>query len=472
MMEGGETATGIDPSRLDVRNVSFRLTWSEMVLLLVLAAVQFTHIVDFVIIMPLGPRMKDGFGLSLDQFNYVVAAYAFSAAVAGLLAAFIMDRFNRKHLLFALYTGFVIGTGLCAVAPNYPMLLAARVVAGAFGGVGASLTLAIVGDAFPDSRRGTAMGILMSAFSLASIIGLPAGLEIARLFNQWQAPFAGLAALGAGVLVLIQLVLPSLPAGSRDGHPIGAVEVLTRFLTVLLRPGHLLAYAFMTALVMGTFTIVPSLATYLVKNVGMSGDYLELVYFFGGLATLLTQNLVGRLSDRLGKRPVFRVMAAFTVVPILLITNLPPGLSLWLALAATTLFMITTSGRMVPAMALITASSEPRFRGAFMSINSAVQQMAMALSAVVAGFMMGETESKTLTGYPTVGYVAAGVTLLTVFMVSLLRPAPRGEAAVVAVEASTSEAMTDAALSDEIRTVEATGIVRKQTAEAVRASAD
>ena len=149
MMEGGETATGSSPSRHDVRNVSFRMTWPETLLLLVLAAVQFTHIVDFVIIMPLGAGMTAGLGLSLEQFNFVVAAYAFSAAASGLLAAFFMDRFDRKRLLTVLFSGFVIGTGLFALAPNYPLLLLGRVVAGAFGGVGASLTLTIVGDAFP-----------------------------------------------------------------------------------------------------------------------------------------------------------------------------------------------------------------------------------------------------------------------------------------------------------------------------------
>ncbi|HBI43696.1 MAG TPA: MFS transporter [Planctomycetales bacterium] len=434
MMDGGEPATEISPSGLDVRNVSFRLTWPETRLLLVLAAVQFTHVVDFMIIMPLGPRMKGSLNLNLEEVSNIVAAYAVAAAVAGLLAAFVMDRFDRKRLLLALYTGFTVGTGLCALAPNYHMLLLGRVVAGAFGGVGASATLVIVGDAFPDSRRGAAMGVLMSAFSVASIVGVPAGILIADVFGYWEAPFAVLAGVAVLVLAAIQLVLPPLPRPTSGAHPADALSVASRFLTILLRPGHLLAYLFMTGLVMSSFIIWPTLPIFLVKNVGIDDSSLKYVYLCGGVATLLTLTWFGRLADRLGKRLIFRVLGGFTAVPLLLITNLPHGLALPLVLGATTLLMTVSSGRMVPAMALITVSAEPRFRGSFMSMNSAVQQTAMALAAVIGGHMIGETATGVLTGYPLVGCVAAGVSLLTVFIVGLLRTAPLGGAAVVAVE--------------------------------------
>ncbi len=311
-------------------------------------------------------------------------------AVAGLLAAFIMDRFDRKRLALVLYTGFTLGTGLCAFAPNYPLLLMGRVIAGAFGGVGASATLVIVGDAFPDARRGAAMGILMSAFSVASIVGLPIGLEIAIAFGAWQAPFAVLGAIAACVLIAIQLVLPPLPRPTGD-HPATAFSVASRFLTILLKPRHLLAYSFMTALVMSTFLLWPTFPTFLEKNVGVGESTLVYVYVCGGVATLLTLTWFGRLSDRFGKRLVFRILGGFTAIPILLIANLPPGLALGWVLAATTTLMTVSSGRMAPAVALITASAEPRYRGSFMSMNSAVQQTAMAAAAIIAGQMIGET---------------------------------------------------------------------------------
>jgi predicted MFS family arabinose efflux permease len=299
--------------------------------------------------MPLGPRMEKGLNLNLEEFSNIVAAYAVSAAVAGLLAAFFMDRFDRKRLALTLYTGFTLGTAMCALAPNYPLLLLGRVIAGAFGGVGASATLVIVGDAFPDSRRGAAMGILMSAFSVASIVGLPTGIFIAHFFGAWQAPFAVLGVLAALVLISIQLVLPRLPRPAGGDHPAGPLAVASRFLTVLLRPGHLLAYAFMTALVMSTFLLWPTLPTFLEKNIGIDESSLIYVYLCGGVATLLTLTWFGRLSDRLGKRPVFRVLGGFTVIPLLLITNLPQGLALPLVLATTTLLMTVSSGRMAEA---------------------------------------------------------------------------------------------------------------------------
>jgi predicted MFS family arabinose efflux permease len=471
MMEGSEPATELLPSGLDVRNVSFRLTWPEMRLLLVLAAVQFTHIVDFMIIMPLGPRMEAGLHLNLEEFSNIVAVYAVSAAVAGLLAAFIMDRFDRKPLVLTLYTGFAVGTAMCALAPNYHLLLLGRVIAGAFGGVGASATLVIVGDAFPDSRRGAAMGILMSAFSVASIVGLPAGIFLAIVFGAWQAPFAVLGGIAVCVLVAIYLVLPRLPRPAGD-HPATVFDVASRFLTILLRPGHLLAYAFMTALVMSTFLLWPTFPTYLEKNIGLEESSLVYVYLCGGVATLLTLTWFGRLSDRFGKRLVFRILGGFTAVPILLVTNMPHGLALGLVLAATTLLMTVSSGRMAPALALITASAEPRFRGSFMSMNSAVQQTAMALAAVIGGHMIGETATGELTGYPLVGCVAAGITLLTLFMVGLLRSAPMGEAAVTTVELPPEMPLSECPGEEGVYTAEMMGMVRSKKADVVQTTAD
>src|SRR5439155_12112422 len=191
------------------------MTAAEWLLLLVLAAVQFTHIVDFMIIMLLGPVYIREMGLSPDQFGYVVAAYTISAGLAGLLPARVLDRFDRKSALLTLYAAFTAGTFLCAVAPNYPLLLAARTVAGGFGGVSAAVILAIIGDTFADARRGFATGVIMSAFSVASIVGVPLGLQLADSLG-WHAPFAALAALSLGVLALAALVLPPLRGHFHD----------------------------------------------------------------------------------------------------------------------------------------------------------------------------------------------------------------------------------------------------------------
>jgi predicted MFS family arabinose efflux permease len=394
-----------------------RLSRSEWLLLLVLGAVQFTHIVDFVILLPLGPELQGALRVTPREFGWVVAAYGFSASLSGLLAAWFLDGFDRKRALLVLYGGFTLGTFLCAVAPSFGVLVLGRTVAGGFAGVMSANVLAIVGDAFPESRRGTAMGVVMSAFSVASIVGVPAGVFLANQAS-WRTPFACLGVLSVAVFGLAWAALPPLRGHLRRtaGPAVGPLQVLGN-------RAHLRAYALTTALTMGSFTIVPYLATYLVNNVGRDKSELPYVWLCGGIATLLTMTPVGRLSDRHGKLRVFRVVALLALIPTLLVTNLP-SLPLALTLAATTLFMIGTAGRMVPAMAMITASALPRYRGSFMSINASVQQMAMGLAPLVSGFVLGDTaEGVPLQGFSTVGLVSVSAMLASVILAGGLRPA-------------------------------------------------
>jgi predicted MFS family arabinose efflux permease len=395
------------------------LTRREWMFLLVLAAVQFTHLLDFVIMMPLGPQFKTDLHLSDQWFGFLVSAYAFSAALAGLLAAWFIDRFDRKTALLGLYAGFTVGTLCCALAPNYPLLLAARALTGAFGGVVAACILAIVGDAFPGARRGRAMGAIMSAFSVASIVGVPAGLYLANLVD-WRAPFVALAGLSAVVFVLVFLVLPPM-----RGHLVRG-RTAAHLWSVFLEPSHLRAYLLMIALVLSTFMIVPYLASYLVANTGRTNEELPYVYLCAGLTTLVTMSLVGWLSDRFGKLLMFRSLALFTMVPILLVTNLPP-VALATALLVSTLFMVTTSGRMVPAMALITASATPRNRGSFLSVNASVQQAAAALASSLGGLLLGQGANGEITRFPLVGGLACAATLASIWLAGHLRTAEGGE---------------------------------------------
>jgi MFS transporter, DHA1 family, inner membrane transport protein len=400
-----------------------RMTAGEWLLLLVLAAIQFTHIVDFMIIMPLGPVYEREMGLSTSQFGAVVAAYTISAGLAGLLASQFLDRFDRKTALLTLYAGFTTGTFLCAFAPDFLFLLAARTVAGAFGGVAAAVVLAIVGDAFPDARRATAMGVIMSAFSVASIAGVPMGLELADRFG-WHVPFAALGGLGAAVLVTAAVVLPPLRGHLRPGQTITG----SRW-SLLTDANHLRAFTLMVALVLSTFLLFPFLATYLVDNVGLEQGELKFMYLCGGFATLLTLTPVGRLADRLGKLRVFRAFVLATLVLILMVTNLPAGLGLPLVLVCTTVFMVVTSGRMVPAMAMITSSAAPRDRGGFMSLNAAVQHLTSGAAAAISGALLHKSAAGTIVGFSFVGLLASVAALASLALAGRLRPAVGGELA-------------------------------------------
>jgi predicted MFS family arabinose efflux permease len=452
-----------------------QLTRHEWLLLLVLGAVQFTHIIDFMIIMPLEPEYMRLLHISPLQFGFLVFAYAMSAAVSGLLAARFIDRFDRKTALMVLYTGFAAGTFLCAVAPDYPLLVLARTVAGAFGGVAGSCILAIIGDVFPDVRRGSATGVVMSAFSVASILGLPIGLYLANLLG-WRAPFAVLSGLALPVLALIYLVLPHL-----RGHMGKAPQSANAHLwAVLTEPTHVRSYLLMTALVMSTMMVVPHMGAYLVGNAGCRQADLPFIYFFGGIASLLTLTPIGRWADRRGKLMVFRLMALLTIIPLVLLTNLPP-VPLATVIAITTLLMVVSGGRMVPAMALMTASAAPHHRGSFLSVNSSVQQIALGLAAVASGALLGTEaahmepttlaanlwslaaqspgqqslgagpaacllglaesvcpaangQSEALTGYATVGLLGAAATLASVLLAGRLLPARGGLEAIDPVD--------------------------------------
>ena len=407
--------------------VSLRLSGRQWLLLLILAAVQFTHIVDFMIVMPLAPQLEQDLGIHTRQFGRVVSAYGGAACLAGLLLASLLDRFDRKSSLLGLYAGFTLGTLLCAFAPNYELLLAGRAIAGAFGGVASAAVLAIVGDADPDRRRGLATGVVMSSFSVASIVGVPAGLLLAAYSGfGWRAPFVVLGAISGLVWLVACGVVPVLRDHLVEGQRKAPLW------EVASRPAHLKAFALMFCLVFSGFLFFPYLAVYLVKNVGVSPDELSLVYFFGGLATLVSMNVVGRLADRFSRLRIFRVLALVALVPIVLLTRLPAGAPLVWVLTVTTLVMVCNSGRMVPATAMITAASTPPVRGTFLSVNASVQQLGAFLAPLLAALFLDDSGAR-LDGFATLGLLSVAVGLLGLVLAGLVRPAEAPEPIVSAL---------------------------------------
>jgi predicted MFS family arabinose efflux permease len=405
------------------------ITRAEWGVLLLLAAVQFTNILDFVIVMPLAPWAKVELGINSEQFSYAVGVYGVASAVSSLLAVRFLDQFGRKTVLLAMYLGFTISTLLCGLAPTFWTLVAARGLAGAFGGVLGAAVMATIGDIFADYRRGTAMGVVMSSFAVASVVGIPAGLGLAKMWGI-GAPFVGLAVLCAVIWVGVARVFPTIPP-----HPERRPVALW---TLLKEPGHLLAFAFTTAVVFGSFTVVPFLADSMVANAGQDKEDMPLVYAIAGGVTFFTTNLVGRLADRYGKLRVFRIMGLAAVAMALVVTNLPP-IPLWVAVLAATGFMVATSARMVPATALITGSAAPAVRGGFLSLNGAVQSVAMGLASFIGGKLIGQTPDGKLAGYPVVGLVAAGMAVLSLVIAGWLRLADVGPQRVPAAEPPPAE---------------------------------
>lgn len=372
-----------------------------------MATVQFSHIVDFMILMPLGVKLMPLFNISPKEFGVLVSIYTFSAALSGFLASFVMDRFDRKNLLMLFFLGFAVGTLACALSPNYHFLFFARALTGAFGGVLNSLVLSIVSDAIPFEKRGTALGIVSTAFSLASIIGVPFSLYLANNW-EWHSPFIFLGILSLVVLVLIVFAVPPQKHHIHHKKHQSPIEPL---LHILKSPPQLWALLFSGLLVLSQFVIIPFLSPSLVANAGLTESQLPLIYLVGGCLTIITGPWIGRLTDRYGKKIIFNWAMITSMIPILIITNMPV-LPVVLILSTTGFFFICVGGRMVPAMTMISAATIPEYRGSFMSVVSSVQQLSSALGATIAGLIVTRSETGQLLNYPIVGAVGLVFSIL------------------------------------------------------------
>jgi len=395
-----------------------------MPLLLTLAAVQFTHIVDFMIVMPLGPQFMRLFAIGPQQFGFMVSAYTFAAAASGFVAAFWIDRLDRRRALLGLYAGFVVATALCGIAPGYPLLVAARIVAGMFGGVLGGLVFAIVADLVPYARRATATAVVAAAFSLAAVAGVPFSLWVATRFS-WRAPFLLLAVLSIVVGVAASRLIPPLAAHLSPGQ---RVRPLAQLRAIFGEANHRRAFALMIVLFLSVFSVVPFIAAYNVANVGVTESDIALIYLAGGATSLFTAQVIGRLADRLGKRRMFTILAVISIGPILLVTHLPPLPLPWVV-SLSVLFFVFVPGRFGPATALVTGSVVPRLRGSFLSFNASIQQLASGCASLVAGFIIGRAPDGSLTRYGIVGWLSVGCTLVCLWLVRRIRVVDDGPVA-------------------------------------------
>ena len=393
----------------------------ERVLLVTLAGIQFAHILDFMVMMPLGPILMRELGVGTHEFGLLVSAYTFTAAFTGVLAAIFVDRFERKRMLLTMFSLFALATLACGLAPGYWTLLAARGTAGAFGGVLGSMVQTMVGDLIPFERRGRASGTIMSAFSLSTVAGVPLSLYLANHFG-WRFPFIFIAVLACAFLLLGWKMLPArrghLPSATvsetERAHPLAAMAA------VLRDANHLRALVFMALIMFSGFTVIPYITIYVTANVGISQKDIPLIYLFGGCATFFTSRLVGRLADAHGKILVYRWMALCSIVPLLVQTHLMP-VPLWLMIICSTVFFIFVPGRMVPAMAIVTSAVQPRLRGTFLSMNGAVQQLASGCASYIGGAMIAADVSGHIVGYDRVGYLAVAATLAAMAFVGQIQ---------------------------------------------------
>ena len=390
---------------------------NERLLLYVLAAAMFTHIMDFMIMMPLGPQLMRLFDISAQQFSLLVASYTVTAGVSGFFAAFFIDRYDRKRSLMVTYTGFALGTLACGLSPTYEVLLVTRSLTGAFGGLLGALILAIVADAIPLERRAHGIGVVMASFGIASVFGVPFGLFLASKLT-WHAPFLWLGAIAVIISFLIIRYVPVMKKHvSVNGHAT-PMQVLRE---IFGRRNARLGLTFTCVLMLGHFTIIPFVAPYMVGNVGFTEDQLTYIYLVGGICTLTFSPWVGRMSDKHGRLKIFTIFGSLVIIPILIITNLTP-VPLVVALSITAVFFIFSNGRMVPSTTMETAVIKPEVRGSYMSIRSAVQSLSSGVAAFIAGLIISEQPSmfdaraKALINYQYVGIIAVLFSLASLYL--------------------------------------------------------
>jgi len=391
----------------------------ERLLVAALTAIQVCHMIDFVIMVPLGPQLTRVLNITSAQFGLLVSIYTIAASISGLIVALFIDRFERKRSLLAFFGAFIVGTALCGTVPNYYFLLFARMSAGAAGGVLSGMILSIIGDEIPESRRGAATGAVMSAFAISSIIGVPAGIAIASMYN-WQAPFLTLAALGLLVWVLAQKAIPNKMSQHLD-HQNPSRNPFRELLTLLRVHEVQLALLFTTVLTISGFLLIPFTSMFVVKNLSIPEKQLSLFYGLGGVATFFSARWVGRLADRLGKKRMFYVMATISFIPVLGLTHLQPGAPWGLTLFLFGLFMVAMNGRFVPSVALMTTIVPPARRGSFMSLNSSLQQMSAGLAALLAGVIITEGPRGELLHFDRAGYLGSVLCLIAILIMTRVR---------------------------------------------------
>ena len=389
-----------------------RFVLSERALLLLLAAVQFTHIMDFMIMMPMGPQLMRELAIGPAEFASLVSAYTWSAGLVGLVATVFVDRFDRRPALLVMFAGFVLGTLACALSHSFKELLAARVISGAFGGVSGALVMTIVADVVPPARRAAGIGIVMTAFSVASALGVPAGLYLSQKF-EWETPFMLIAVVGAFMWIIALLGVPSLRGHFAEGPPVARWKAMGALAS---NRNVQWALLFMSAMVGAHFTIIPFMSPYLVANVGLAEEQLFLVYLTGGVLTIFTGPFVGRLADRMGRRKVYTIVTLVASLVVLCLTH-APRLDLGWVLVLAGFFFVFASGRFVPGQAITSLAVAAPQRGAFMSFSSCVRDLVSGLVSSLGGFIVTRTgDAGPLHNYHWLGWIAIGSGLVSLWL--------------------------------------------------------
>lgn len=389
----------------------------KQAIVILLAAINFTHIMDVMIMMPLSDIFLEDFGIQAAEFSYLVSSYAIGAFISSMIGVFTLDRFGRKKALLFIYGGFTIGTLMCGLAWSYTSLLIVRFITGMFGGIIGALALSIISDLYSFKERGKAIGILMASFSAASALGVPVGLYFAAIYS-WSLPFYFLGGMGIILFTVAYFILPQMNDHLSDELP-SPMETI-RSLTGNMNQINALSLGII--LVIGHFIIIPFITPYMTRNVGFEQYEISYIYLIGGVLTIFSGPIIGRLTDKYGALRTFFVIVVLSFIPVILITHMGE-VPIYIALIVTSLFFVLGSGRMIAPNTMITAAVGPSNRGSFMSVKSALQQLAIAFASIVSGMIVYINEEGSMSNYHFVGYLSVLFCILAMFIAPKLKVA-------------------------------------------------
>ncbi len=401
--------------KMPQKELSFNQKFSsyQILVIVLLALTQFTVVLDFMVMSPLGDILMKSMNMTTTQFGLVVSAYAFSAGIAGIFTAGFADRFDRKKLLLFFYIGFILGTLFCGLANTYPLLIAARIITGIFGGVIGSISMAIVADLFLPQQRGRVMGFLQMGFGSSQVLGIPISLYLANSFG-WQSPF--LMIVGLATLIWLIIIIKMKPI-TQHLEVKNDRNALHHLLHTIAQKDYRIGFMSTALLSLGGFMMMPWGSAFAINNLHVTPDQLPILFMIAGIATLIIMPIIGKLSDKMDKFNLFAIASVWMICVVLVYTRLTP-VPFWFVIIMNVLMMIGIMSRMVPSMALASSLPKMQDRGAFMSINSSLQQIAGGVAAAIGGMVVVQKDKTSpLEHYDTLGILITIILLFAIYMV-------------------------------------------------------
>ena len=397
----------------DTSVLSKTFTSYQKIIIFLLAILQFTIVLDFMILAPLGDILMKSMNMSTKQFGTVVSAYAISACISGIFAAGFADKFDRKKLLLFFYAGFILGTYFCAISYNYETLFIARIITGLFGGVIGSISMAIITDIFSIHQRGEVMGFVQMAFGGSQILGIPIGLVLANYWS-WHATFYMVLILA--FLLGIALVIKLKPL-TEHLKLINNKNALQHLLQTIKKKDYRIGFLATALLSMGGFMIMPFSTAFIVNNIHIAQSQVAIIFFFTGIFSIIIMPIVGKLSDKFDKLMIFGIGTIIAIVMVVIYTHLSP-VPIWLVIIVNIVLFIGIMSRMVPATALNSAVPDAYDRGAYMSINSSLQQFAGGIAALFSGLVVVQkSKNSPIENFDILGYVMVVLMLMCFYFV-------------------------------------------------------